>query len=157
MHKKSVDLEALFKAAVEIGYQGVDLAKPEYFQMIRDQGLELSAIEGHKSILEGMNRRRNHDRIVQELEEKIELAAKWGIPNIICFSGSRAGQPDIEGIENSAACLRRVAKSARRRAGQPGARDVEQQSGSPGLPGRQHAVWGSALRAGRLTTGEAAV
>ncbi len=100
------------KSASEIGYRGVDLAKEEYWQMILDHGLELASIDGHKSIIDGMNRKENHDRIVAELEEKIEKSVKWKIRNLICFSGSRAGLDDEIGIENTAICLQRLAKSA---------------------------------------------
>nr|MBA2678580.1 TIM barrel protein [Ktedonobacteraceae bacterium] len=42
----------------------------------------------------------------------LELAARWGIPNLICFSGNRAGLDDERGAEITAEGLRRVAKAA---------------------------------------------
>jgi len=37
-----------------------------------------------------------------------ELAERWGIPNLICFSGSRAGLDDADGIAATAEGLARV-------------------------------------------------
>jgi hydroxypyruvate isomerase len=79
---------------------------------VKDHGLAISSIAGHASIVEGLNRRANHDRIERELAEHIRLAERWGIPVLICFSGSRAGLSDEEGAEICAEGLRRVAGAA---------------------------------------------
>jgi hydroxypyruvate isomerase len=104
--------EKLVRAAAEIGYAAVDLADPAYWSLIKEYGLEIAVIEGHRSIEEGFNRRENHDRIEREIVDHLELATKWGIPNLIVFSGNRAGQTDAVGAEITAEGLRRVARSA---------------------------------------------
>ena len=104
--------EALVRAAAEIGYEAIELVGPEYWQLVKDHGLKISAIGGHQSLTDGMNRRENRDRIAQELGEKIELAVKWGIPNLICFSGNCDGIDDAVGAEITAETLRHVAKMA---------------------------------------------
>lgn len=104
--------ELFVRTLAEIGYAGVDLAPPEYWPLIRDHGLAISAIGGHGSITHGLNRREEHDRIERELLESIRQAEQWQIPNLICFSGSRAGQPDSAGTEIAAEGLQRVVRAA---------------------------------------------
>lgn len=104
--------QALVKAAAEIGYAAIELVEPEDYQMIKDHGLAIASIRGHESIVDGLNRRENGKRIEAELITTIERAAKWKIPNVICFSGNRNGQADALGAEISAENLRKVAKIA---------------------------------------------
>ena len=63
--------EELARAAAEIGYAGVELVKPEYWQLAKDHGLAIASIDGHRSIMEGLNRRENNDRIEHELGAKL--------------------------------------------------------------------------------------
>lgn len=102
----------LIRAAAEIGLSGVELAPQEHWQMIKDHALAIVSIDGHHSIQEGLNRREHHARIEQEILAKIALAARWGIRNLIVFSGNRAGLDDQAGIEQTAEGLRRVARAA---------------------------------------------
>jgi hydroxypyruvate isomerase len=104
--------EVFVRMLAEIGYAGVDLAPPEFWPLIRDHGLALAAVNGHQSIISGLNRREEHARIERELLENIRQAEQWGAANLICFSGSRAGQPDSEGAQIAAEGLRRVARAA---------------------------------------------
>ena len=104
--------EALVRAAAEIGYDGVDIVEPQYWELARDHGLAITSIRGHESIRDGLNRRENGARIEKELTDAIASAEKWRIPNLICFSGHRRGLGDEEGAEITAESLRRVAPRA---------------------------------------------
>ena len=104
--------EALVRAAADIGYVAIELVEPQDYQLIKDHGLAIASIRGHESIVDGLNRRENGKRIEAELITSIERAAKWNIPNVICFSGSRNGQDDATGAEITAENLRRVSKVA---------------------------------------------
>ena len=104
--------EQLVRAAAEIGYAGIELAEPSFWPLIADHNLAIASIRAHDSIASGLNRRENHDRIVAEIRANLKLAAQWRIPNLICFSGNRAGQDDATGAEVAAECLRRVARDA---------------------------------------------
>lgn len=99
-------------ASAEIGYEAIDLVGPEYWPLVKDHGLKISAVGGHQSLTDGLNRRENRGRIVDELREKIALASEWEIPNLICFSGNRAGVDDATGAEITAETLRHVAPMA---------------------------------------------
>lgn len=93
----------------DIGFNAVELPDEAYFPLIRDHGLGISALRGHDSIISGLNREANHDRIVRELEANIRLASDWQVPYLICFSGSREGLDDDRAIEAIVRGLGRVA------------------------------------------------
>ncbi len=100
------------RTAADLGLDAVELLPVEHWQLARDHGLAIAAVDGHASILEGLNRREHHARIIAELQAKIRLAAQWEIANLICFSGSRAGLDDAAGIANTAEGLAQVARQA---------------------------------------------
>ena len=104
--------EALVKTAADIGYEAIELAAPEYWQLIKDHGLTIASFSGHQSIPDGLNRRENGSRIEAELRASIQQAEKWNIPNVIVFSGNRNGLDDSLGAEITAENLRRVSKVA---------------------------------------------
>lgn len=63
-------------------------------------------------IEKGFNRRPHHEFLEREVRANIALAARWGIPNVIVFSGNREGLDDKSGAEITAEGLKRVAKFA---------------------------------------------
>ncbi len=110
--KPGTDPETLLRRAAEIGYDGVELLDEPLFPSARAMGLEIVTHRAHAHIEVGLNRRENHQSIVREVEAALKLAERWGIPNLICFSGNRGGQNDDEGAEVTAEGLRRLAPLA---------------------------------------------
>jgi len=104
------DLCARVKA---MGYGSVELLSENEWNVVQDAGLACAVANGPTSIVEGMNRRETHDRIVKEAERLLPLVAKAGIPQMIVFSGNRRGMPDDEGLANCADCLRRIMPAAK--------------------------------------------
>lgn len=109
---KGAEPEKLVQAAADIGYAAVELVDQQYWPLIKDHGLAISAMGGHGSIVDGLNRRGARDRIRGEIEANLALAVEWGIPNLICFSGSRAGLDDVVGAEITAENLHHIAPLA---------------------------------------------
>ncbi|HEY3333342.1 MAG TPA: TIM barrel protein [Capsulimonadaceae bacterium] len=110
---RGADDATLLSKAREIGYFGVELIGAEKFQQVLDAGLAIVSHGGHGSIEDGLNNPTNHDRIEGEIIANLELATKYGIPNLIVFSGNRRdGLTDEQGAEYTAAGLSRVAKAA---------------------------------------------
>lgn len=110
---RGVDDSTLLRQAREIGYAGVELMTPDKFGQAIDSGLTIASHGGHESIGSGLNDPQQHDRIEGEIHAALELAAQYGIPNLIVFSGNRRpGQSDEEGAEQTIAGLRRVARAA---------------------------------------------
>jgi hydroxypyruvate isomerase len=106
-------LEKLAENAAAIGLQAIDLLKPEEYEIPRRYGLICSmAYAGGGEIGKALNRVENHGAIEQGFRTNIPLAAKAGVPNVITFSGNRAGLSDDEGARNTVAGLNRVKKIA---------------------------------------------
>lgn len=113
VQNRGVENDALLRQVKSLGFAGVELIGREHFARARDCGLEIVSHMGHQSIGDGLNDPANHDRIESEIHRNLELAAEYGIANLIVFSGNRrAGLTDDEGADHTAACLARVAKAA---------------------------------------------
>jgi hydroxypyruvate isomerase len=110
---KQIALDDLCAYAAQIGLKGVDLLNPEEYEIPGRHGLVCSmAYAGGGEIGSAMNRVENHARIEEGFRKYIPLAAKAGVPNVITFSGNRAGMSDEEGTKNTIAGLNRVKKIA---------------------------------------------
>jgi hydroxypyruvate isomerase len=107
--KSSVDQLSAFGAS--IGLKGVDLLQPDEFQIPARYGLVCTMGYADAGTIEqGLNRTANHAAIEAGLRKNVPLAAKAHVPNVITFSGVRAGMSDDEGLKNSIAGLNRVKK-----------------------------------------------
>ena len=104
--------ELVIREAAKIGYKSVEMLSQEYWDFVRENGMRVAIIVGHKSLPDGLNKRENHNRIEQELLANIELAAANDIPGLICLSGNREGKSDKEGRDNTIEGLLRVTKAA---------------------------------------------
>ena len=112
-----MSLDELAGHAARIGYRGIDLLPPSDWPAVRKHGLvcALGAMGGPVTIERGLNRVENHGPILDALDKGIDLAAEAGVPNLVCLSGNRAGMSDVEGLENCAKALRRIAPHAERK------------------------------------------
>jgi len=110
-----MSFDELFRASAEIGYAAVEMwGRDEQFDEIvstaKKHGLVVASMVGHGG---GLNDRSQHDKIEAELRESIDLAAKHGIPGLICMSGNRRPHvSETEAIEAVADAFRRVAHYA---------------------------------------------
>jgi hydroxypyruvate isomerase len=110
---EKIPLDELCAYAAQIGLKGVDLLKPEEYEIPGRHGLVCTmAYAGGGEIPTALNRVENHARIEEGFLKNIPLAAKAGVPNVITFSGNRAGMSDEEGAKNTIAGLNRVKKIA---------------------------------------------
>ncbi len=113
-----LSLDDFCSALADIGYAAIELmnpgdALPGIVETARRHGLAVASMVGHASLRDGFNKYENHDRIVAELRDKIDLAAEYGIGGLICFSGNRNdGQSDLEGMIVCAHGLRQIAPYA---------------------------------------------
>jgi hydroxypyruvate isomerase len=95
-----------------IGITGIEMPPVEEYDKWRDADFTIATIAGHKSLQDGLNKTENHSRIADELRANLEVAKKYGIPNLICFSGNREGKSEEEGAANTIAGLKLVAADA---------------------------------------------
>ena len=112
-----MSLDELAGHAARIGYRGIDLLGPEDWAAVRKHGLvcPLAMLGAPVTIDKGLNRVENHPAILEALGKAIDLAAEAQVPNIVCFSGNRAGMSDQEGLENCARGLRQIAGQAEKK------------------------------------------
>jgi hydroxypyruvate isomerase len=110
---EKISLEELCAYAAQIGLKAVDLLNPDEYEIPGRYGLVCSmAYAGGGEIPNALNRVENHARIEEGFRKYIPLAAKAGVPNVITFSGNRAGMSDEEGAKNTIVGLNRVKKIA---------------------------------------------
>jgi len=110
----NIPLDQLCAAAKEMGLRSVELLGEQEWAMVSAHGLVCAMANGPSTIPVGFNRPDQHDRLVAESERLLPLVAQAGLPNMIVFSGNRAGMADGEGLENCAVGLRRITPLAER-------------------------------------------
>jgi len=145
-----LSLDELFKIGAEIGYVAVEMWQrgddlEEVVGLARKHNLAVASMCGHQSLADGLNKRSNHARIEDELKTSIDVAARHGIPGVICFSGNRQPyQAEVEAIEAVADGLRRVAPYAERKKVNL---NLELLNSKVDHPGYQcdHTAWGVAV------------
>ena len=109
-----IPLDDLCEAAKGIGYRSVELLSEKEWAVPKKHGLDCAMANGFGTIPVGFNRPDNHDKLVADAERMIPLVAAAGVPNIVVFSGNRAGLSDGEGIANCITGLKRVTPTAER-------------------------------------------
>jgi hydroxypyruvate isomerase len=110
---EKIPLDDLCADAAQMGIKAVDLLKPDEYEVPARYGLVCSmAYADGGEIGSALNRVENHARIEEGFRKHIPLAAKAGVPNVITFSGLRAGMSDDEGAKNTIIGLNRVKKIA---------------------------------------------
>src|ERR1700688_5288165 len=110
---EKIPLDELCAYAAQIGLKGVDLLKPGEYEVPAKHGLVCSmGYADGGEIASAMNRVENHAKIEEGFRKYIPLAAQAGVPNVITFSGNRAGMSDEEGAKNTITGLNRVKKIA---------------------------------------------
>jgi len=112
VHDGRLALEDLYRHAVRIGYQAIDLIGPQDWPTVQKYGLACSSTPGPGSPTEGFNRKENHASQVAQMKRIIDLAANAGVPNVSCYSGVRNGLSDDEGIRNCVEGIKQVAGHA---------------------------------------------
>lgn len=135
----------LCEHAAAIGLAGVDLLKPDEYAVPARYGLRCTmGYAGGGEIDHGLNRTENHDAIVAGLAAGIPLAAKANVPNVITFSGLRAGLSDDEGARNTIAGLRRSAPIAEAHGVTVCMEVLNSRRDHPGYMA-DHTAWGAAV------------
>ncbi len=118
MEPLPVPLEEFIPRVAAIGYKAVEIWKPDQtfarlYDLTQQHGLRIASFSGHDSLAVGFNDPSQHERICEELSASIDMAARHGVPGIICFSGNRrAGQTEEEAVAACVEGLRKIAPYA---------------------------------------------
>jgi hydroxypyruvate isomerase len=98
------------REAARLGCKGYDLIGPADWPTLKKYGLLPTMYPPGPggTIPNALNRVENHERLEKLMHAAIDEAAANGAPNIITFSGNRAGMGDAEGADHCVAFLDRV-------------------------------------------------
>ena len=106
---RSMPLDVVAKAFLEMGVLGLDLVNPEEWEAVQKTGLIVTLSRAPAVRMgDGFNHVENHDYLLKAYNDLIPQAGKAGIKQIICFSGNRKGKSDDEGIQNCITGLKKV-------------------------------------------------
>ncbi len=88
------------------GSAAIDFVGPAAWHVLKNQGVFASMCNGSEiSLTEGINARKCHTTLIKNYKDGIELVAKAGYRNPICFSGNSSGMDDETGLKN---CVERL-------------------------------------------------
>jgi hydroxypyruvate isomerase len=111
-----LSLEELCKNVKEIGFAAIDLVGPKDWDTLKKNGVFSSMCNGAEiSLTEGWNDKKYHPALIKNYTEHIELVAKAGYKNLICFSGSKRGMDDETGLKNCTEGLKQILSLAEKR------------------------------------------
>ena len=112
---EKIPLMELAKSAKSLGLKSVELLTPTQWREVQKIGLTcaIAYTDGPGAGIErGFNDPTFHNELVKSYEETIPIAAKDGIPQLICFSGNRGKLTDEQGWEYCASALKRIMPTA---------------------------------------------
>jgi len=110
----NVPLEKLAQEAKKMGLIGIDLIGAEGWDVLKKYDLISTMCYGDlegkstRSLTDGWCDKRFHKDLIKQYTRHIKLVAGAGWTNLICFSGSRRGMTDAQGLENCVDGLRQI-------------------------------------------------
>ena len=107
-----IPLETLARAARGLGLESIELLDPADWPILKKHGLTCAMANGATTIRDGLNRIENHAKQVPSMIERIKACANAGLPNVVCFSGNRAGLADEQGLAHCAIGLAQIVGTA---------------------------------------------
>lgn len=109
-------LEELCNTVKQIGFSAIDLVGPKDWATMKKFDVFSSMCNGAEiSLTEGWNDKQYHPKLVQNYSEHIDLVAKAGYKNLICFSGNRKGMDDEIGLKNCTEGLKQIMSLAEKK------------------------------------------
>ncbi len=110
-----LSLDELCETVKKIGFSAIDLVGPGDWSILKKHGIDSSMCNGAEiSLTEGWNNKKNHPTLIKKYTEHIELVAKAGYKNLICFSGNRNGMDNETGMKNCVDGLKQILSLAER-------------------------------------------
>jgi len=122
------NLEQTCRIARQLGCASVELVMGGDHKIVRKHGLTCALaqidLDPDPPFIRGFNNPEHWPRIIKATKQAIDEAAHYGSPNVICFTGYSAKDPDVpkgpawsqeEGAHNCVAGLKRVIGHAERK------------------------------------------
>jgi hydroxypyruvate isomerase len=107
---RNTPLDDMAREAARLGCKGFDLIGPGDWPTLKKHGLIPTMYPPGPggTIPNALNRTANHERLEKSMHEALDVCAANGVPNLITFSGNRAGLSESEGADSCVAVLNRV-------------------------------------------------
>jgi hydroxypyruvate isomerase len=109
-----MNLDGFAAACAKLGLKSIELIGPHDWPTVQKHGLICAMTPSH-GITKGLNRLENHEECLAQVRKGIDDTAAAGFPNVICFSGNRAGMDDQEGLKNCVVGLKKIAPYAEKK------------------------------------------
>ncbi len=104
-----ISVEDLCVAVKKIGFSAIDLVGPKDWPILKQHDIFSSMCNGAEiSLTKGFNHTENHAILIKSYTEHIDLVARAGYKNLICFSGNRDGMDDETGLKNCVTGLKQI-------------------------------------------------
>lgn len=108
-----LSLEELCLLVKSLGFSAVDLVGPADWPVLKKHGIDSSMCNGAELNLEdGWSDSRFHAQLIPRYLEYIELVAKAGYKNLICFTGNARGMSREQALENAVTGLSKILPTA---------------------------------------------
>ena len=105
---KPIDPIELARHCKRIGLQAIEGIASQHYDAVTKLGLKISLVSSH-GFATGPLDPDNHAEVEAKLRQGIDLAVKYGAPNVITFTGmSKAGISDKAARENCLSCWKKV-------------------------------------------------
>jgi hydroxypyruvate isomerase len=102
-------LEELCALVKKTGFAAIDLTGPKDWPTLQSNGIYSSMCNGAEiSLVKGWNDKQYHPTLIKNYAGHVELVARAGYKNLICFSGNRNGMDDETGLKNCADGLKQI-------------------------------------------------
>ena len=104
-----LSVDELCKAVKQIGFAAIDLVGPKDWPTLQQHGVYSSMCNGAEiNLVNGWNNTQYHSTLIKNYTDHIQLVAKAGYKNLICFSGNRNGMDDETGLKNCVQGLKQI-------------------------------------------------
>ncbi len=111
-----IGLEELCILVKKIGFTAIDLVGPKDWDTLKKYGIDSSMCNGAEiSLTKGWNDTKHHETLIKNYSTHIDLVAKAGYKNLICFSGNRDGKDDETGMKTCVDGLKKIMSLAEKK------------------------------------------
>jgi hydroxypyruvate isomerase len=108
-----LSVEQLCLTVKEIGFSAIDLVGPADWPTLKKHNVFSSMCNGAEiNLVNGWNDKQYHSTLIKNYSDHIDLVAKAGYKNLICFSGNKNGMDDETGLKNCVEGLKQVLSKA---------------------------------------------
>lgn len=111
-----LSIEQLCKLVKSIGFSAIDLVGPEDWPILKQYKIDSSMCNGAElNLVDGWIHPQFHNELTERYLGHIDLVAKAGYKNLICFSGNARGMNSEDGLNNAVRGLKRIMPYAEKR------------------------------------------